>query len=296
MTQTLDENKINSLIHLLEDEDEQTYELIYSQIMEMGPVLMPYLMEAEDRSINPVLTTRLKNIYQELNIIKSTNDLRDWKLHNSRNLYQGLSILAKYQYPRLELRKISETINKIRQDLWLEINDNLTALEKVRILNHLFFEVYNFRGDSKNYYAPENSFINDVLMRKKGNPLNLSAIYSIVAQSVNIPIYGVSIPRNYMLVYVEKLYSQPMDQITSNDVLFYINPFNRGEIHSMNDILNYLRRIQIDPKEEYYLPCSNIVTLRRSLNNLINIYSNNGNEQKADDFRKLLDVLNSKEA
>ncbi len=293
MSKVLDDNKIKSLIHLLEDEDEQVYQLIYAQILEMGSELMPYLLDAEDRSINPMLSDRLKEIYNELNLRDAIADFQDWKEHNSKNLFQGLIILAKYQYPRLEMRKVSEIVNKIRQDLWLEVNDNLTALEKVRIINHLFFDVYNFRGDTKDYYAPENSFINDVLMRKKGNPLNLSAIYSIIAQSVNIPIYGVSMPRNYMLVYVEKLYSQPLNKIQSSDILFFINPFNRGEIHSLNDIKNYLRRIKVEPKEDFYLPCSNIVTIRRSLNNLINIYTKQGETKKAEGFRSLLGVLNS---
>ncbi len=291
MHETLDEHKIASLIHLLEDEDEETYRLIYPQIMEMGGSMMPYILDAQDRSIDNLLNARLKELYQQLNLQSTLDEFRDWKLHNSRNLYQGLSVLSKYQYPRLELRKISEIINKIRQDLWLEVNDNLTALEKVRIINHLFFDVYKFRGDTKEYYAPENSFINDVLIRKKGNPLNLSAIYSIIAQSVNIPIYGVNLPRNFMLVYVEKLYSQPLNKIQKTDVLFYINPFNRGEIHSQNDILNYLKKIHLEPKEEYYLPCSNLITLQRSVNNLIKIYSNKGEENTAENYRKILAVL-----
>lgn len=291
MEKILDEHKIKSLIHLLEDDDEETYKLIFPQIMSMGADIMPYIMDAEERSIHPILTGRLKEIYSELNLQSAIKELTDWKLHNSRNLYQGLTILAKYQYPTIELRKVSETINKIRQDLWLEVNDNLTALEKVRIINHLLFDVYKFRGDTKDYYAPENSFINDILTRKKGNPLNLSAIYSIIAQSVNIPVYGVNLPRNYMLVYVEKLYSQPLSTFQSNDVLFYINPFNRGEIHSQNDIFNYLRRINIPTEEKYYLPCSNIITLSRSINNLINIYKKSGNESKMFGFQKLLDVL-----
>jgi len=292
MKPALDDNKIRSLIHLLEDEDENTYELIYNQIIDIGPTLMPYLLDAEDKSIDPLLSFRLKELYKKLKLQNGIKELKDWGTHNSRNLYQGLSILSKFQYPRLELKKVSEIINRIRQDLWLEINDNLTALEKVRILNHLFFNVYGFKGDTKDYYNPENSFINDVLMRKKGNPIMLSAIYSIIAQSVNIPIYGVSMPKNYMLVYVEKLYTQSVEDLKASDVLFYINPFSNGEIYSLNDVMKYLRKLNIEPSKNHYLPCSNITTIQRSLNNLINIHNNKGDEQGADEFRQLFDALN----
>lgn len=287
----IDNNKIKSLLNLLEDEDKETYDLVSSQILDMGYDLLPYLLEAEDNSVNTLLSSRLKFIRQQLNLDKSLEDLREWKMHNSKNLYQGLSIISKYEYPRLELKSISELINKLRQDLWLEINDNLTALEKVRILNHLFFEVYGFIGNSKDYYAPENSFLNDVLMLRKGNPVSLSIVYSIVAQSVNIPIYGVNLPRNFMLVYVEKLYSQSINKIDNSDILFYINPYNKGEIHSQKDVLNYLRKIKKQVDEKYYLPCSNITIISRTIRNIINAFDKKGDKNAISNYEKLLEVL-----
>ena len=46
MTQLLDDNKIKSMIHLLEDEDDQAYELMHGQILQMGVEMMPYLLDA----------------------------------------------------------------------------------------------------------------------------------------------------------------------------------------------------------------------------------------------------------
>jgi regulator of sirC expression with transglutaminase-like and TPR domain len=295
MNPLIDENKINSLIHLLEDEDEQVYLLISDQIMAMGSEMIPFLLDADDRSINPLLSSRLREMQMKLSLNHGKEELAVWKERNVRNLFQGLSILSKFQYPRLELRKISDLINKIRQDLWLEINDNLTALEKVRIMNHIFFETYGFKGNSENYFALENSFINDVLMSRKGNPLLLSSIYSIIAQSVNIPIYGVNLPRNYMLVYIERLYNQD-NEVSVQDVLFYINPFNHGEIHSLADIQAYLRRIQMEPKQEYFLPCDNAVTITRCIHNIINSFEQNSKMEQAEPYKQLLEVIDENKA
>jgi len=64
----LDEHKIKSLIHLLEDDDEETYKLIFPQIMSMGGDIRPYILDAEERSIHPILSSRLKEIYSEVNL------------------------------------------------------------------------------------------------------------------------------------------------------------------------------------------------------------------------------------
>ena len=291
MNKKLDKHKIESLISLVDDQDEGIYELIENQIISLGGEVLPLLNDAYEKSSNELMNQRLKNLISQLTLIKAREEIREWKNNNSRNLYQGLSIIATYEYPKLDIEKITKTINKIRQELWLEINDNMTALEKVRILNNLFFEIHMFRGDSKNFFAPENSFLNDVIIRKKGNPISLSAIYSIVAQSVNIPIYGVNMPNHFIVAYSDRLYTQPLSDIKINDILFYINPFNRGEIYSLKEMRHFLTSMKVVPRDKFLLPCSNITIVKRSLKNLISIYENIGKKDKAEEFRTLLNEL-----
>jgi regulator of sirC expression with transglutaminase-like and TPR domain len=287
----MEKHNIESLISLIDDQDKGVYELVQGQIIDLGKDVLPFLDKAFDESDSELMSARLKNLIGQLNLIKTREDIRDWKQHNSRNLYEGLSILAKFQYPKLAIEKITQSINKIRQELWLEVNDNMTALEKVRILNHLFFEIHMFRGDSKDFFAPENSFLNDVIIRKKGNPITLSSIYSIIAQSVNIPIYGVNMPNHFIVAFTNRLYTQPLSDIKINDVLFYVNPFNRGEIYSLKEMRHFLTSMKVVPRDNYLLPCSNVTIVMRSINNLINIYENLGQVEKADDFRVILGEL-----
>ena len=282
---------IESLISLIDDQDDTVFELVQRQILNIGKDVLPLLDKALEQSSGDLMTLRLKDLISQLNLLKAREEIREWKNNNSRNLYEGLSILARFEYPKLDIEKITQSINKIRQELWLEINDNMTALEKVRILNHLFFDIHMFRGDSKNYFAPENSYLNDVVLRKKGNPITLSAIYSIIAQSVNIPIYGVNMPNHFIVAYADRLYTQPLSNIKINDILFYVNPFNRGEIYSLKEMRHFLTSMKVMPSDNYLIPCSNITIVKRSINNLINIYDNTNKQTKADEFRSILSEL-----
>lgn len=287
----MDKQKIKSLISLVDDQDQNVYDLVYQQIVDLGGEILPLLNEAIDESETSLMTNRLKELIDQVALINARDEMRKWKNENSRNLYQGLSIIALFQYPKLNLDKIAQSINKIRQELWLEVNDNMTALEKIRILNHLFFDIHRFKGDSKDYFAPENSFLNDVVIRKKGNPIMLSSIYSIIAQSVNIPVYGVNMPNHFILAYTDRLYTQPLSDIKINDILFYINPFNQGEIYSLKEMRHFLTSMKVVPRDNYLLPCSNITIVYRNLNNLIHIYKNLGKKEKAAAFQSIMDEL-----
>ncbi len=291
MPLSLEQGKIDSLISLLEDDDEQTYGLIRSQMLEMGKDLMPHLLKAEGESDSELLNSRLTSIYDQLKLDKTIDDLRYWRQNNYKNIFQAFIILSQFQYPRIDTTTISGLINKIRQDFWLEVNDNHTALEKVKVLNRIFFDIYNFEGNVDDYYAPQNSFLNDVLLLKKGNPLTLSVLYSIIAQSLDLPIYGVNTPRNFMLVYLDKMYSFPTDEVQDKNILFYINPYSKGEVHSLKDIFNYLKRVGQGEKTEFYLPCSNSTIVSRAINNIMVAYNKLGDEKAVNEYKKLLEVF-----
>jgi regulator of sirC expression with transglutaminase-like and TPR domain len=287
----IDKQKINSLISLVDDQDDDVFDLVQGQIIDLGKDVLPLLKKAYDETESNLMSLRLKKLISQLNLIKAREEILYWKNNNSRNLYEGLSIIARYQYPNLDIEKITKTIKIIRQELWLEVNDNMTAMEKVRIFNHLFFDIHMFHGDSKDFFAPENFFINDAILRKKGSPLILSTIYSIVAQSVNIPIYGVNMPNHFIVAYTDRLYSQPLSDIEINNVLFFINPFNRGEIYSLKEMRQFLSSMKVSPHNSYLLPCSNITIIKRNLKNLINAYKNLGKKEKVGEFEVLLNEL-----
>jgi regulator of sirC expression with transglutaminase-like and TPR domain len=287
----IDKQKINSLISLVDDQDDDVFDLVQGQIIDLGKDVLPLLKKAYDETESNLMSLRLKKLISQLNLIKAREEILYWKNNNSRNLYEGLSIIARYQYPNLDIEKITKTIKIIRQELWLEVNDNMTAMEKVRIFNHLFFDIHMFHGDSKDFFAPENFFINDAILRKKGSPLILSTVYSIVAQSVNIPIYGVNMPNHFIVAYTDRLYSQPLSDIEINNVLFFINPFNRGEIYSLKEMRQFLSSMKVSPHNSYLLPCSNITIIKRNLKNLINAYKNLGKKEKVGEFEVLLNEL-----
>jgi regulator of sirC expression with transglutaminase-like and TPR domain len=133
-----------------------------------------------------------------------TDRLKAWKRGGGEDLLEGALIISRYRYPDMDEQKVKARLAAIRQDIWLELNDNLTAFEKVRVFNHIFFQTHGFKGNKRNYHAPQNSYINEVLDSRKGNPLSLAIIYQVLAEDLDLPLRGVNLPNHFVLAYLDE--------------------------------------------------------------------------------------------
>jgi len=288
----MDQKELYALISLLDDPDEEIYNHIRERLLSLGHEVIPALESAWEESFDTLIQNRIENIIQKIQFSKVAGSLREWSLHRSNDLLAGALLVARYQYPDLDEAKIRKHIEQIKQDVWLELNNNLTALEKVKVINHIMFDVHNFSGNTTNYHAPQNSYINNVLESKKGNPLSLSILYSIIAQDLDIPIYGVNLPEHFVLAYRDD--DNIMSSITNeptNNVLFYINPFSKGSVFNRKEIDAFLKQLKVTPQDYFYEPCSNIDMIKRLLRNLINSYEKLGYPHKIDELKQLLNAL-----
>ncbi len=291
----IDNNQLKALVKLLDDPDQDIYSQIESRLLEMGAEVIPFLENAWEDSQDEIIQTRIENIIQKINYDDVCRKLVNWARLGGQNLLTGALLIAKYQFPEMDEEKVKNYLNQLRQDVWIELNDNLTAMEKVRTMNHILFNVHGFNGNRKNYHAPNNSYINCVLESKKGNPLSIGMIYMIIAQGLDIPVYGVNLPEHFVLAYEDELkqFATTSSENEQEGILFYINPFSGGTIFGKKEIISYLEQIGMKSKRSYFVPCSNIDLILRNLNNLIFSYQKNGKEGKVDEIKHLLDLIES---
>lgn len=274
-------SELHALISLLDDPDSSIYDEVKHKLISFGDDVIPHLENAWESSFDHLLQERIEDIIHHLQFDTVKRNLADWKKSEDQDLIKGAIIIAKHQYPDLDESKVVDYINQLVQDTWLELNDNLTALEQVKVLNRIIFDIHEFHGNKKNINSPKNSYINNVIESKRGNPITLGIIYLAVCQKLNIPIYGVNIPAHFILTYAE-------DGINS---LFYLNIFNRGTVFNRNDIDLFLEQLKQEPKEEYYIPCDNLTTIKRVVQHLIYTYDNLGYIDKKDELLELYHIL-----
>ena len=285
------QDEIKALISLLDDPDEMVFDQIRLKIESMGEEIIPVLEDAwEYQAYGILFQSRVENIIHNIQFDNVKADLGKWAATEEKDLLDGMLALAKYQYPEIDDDEIRALINKIEKDIWLEFHDGLTALEKLKVFNHIMFDVHGFEGNKKHYHSTDNSFINRVLESKRGNPISLAVLYLILAERLDLPVYGVNLPRHFILAWGD-LMDFSLGDSDEPKILFYINPFSGGSVFGKRDIDAFLKELKLKPNPIFFLPCSNYDIMVRSMNNLIHSYEQDGQGHKAEEIRELQRII-----
>lgn len=290
MEEKQDNKELQALVRLLDEPDEAIFKTIHDRIFAHGKEAVPVLENVWESSFEPIIQRRIEDLIHQIQLDGLKHELKSWSQFQHHDLLQGALLVTRYQYPDLDENALMKKIGQITQDIWLELNQNLTGLEKVKVINHILFDIHKFSGNIANILSVDNYYLNNLMDSKKGSPLSLGIIYIAIAQSLKIPVFGVDLPRHFVLAYTDEIMLDLRDA-PEGDVMFYINPFNKGAVFTRNEIDQFVKQLKLEKKESYFVPCDNKTIIRRMINELINIYDQAGNPDKRDEMQELLDVI-----
>ena len=291
MNDKKNENELKALISLTDEPDEYIFIEITNKILLYGADAIPLLEERWENSFDPVAQQRILNIIHKIQYETIETELNHWVKFCKNDLFAAHILITRFQYPEVKEEEIKKKINDISHDIWLELNEGLTALEKIKVVNHIFYDVHGFIGNTVNFHSPQNSYLNTLLETRKGNPLSLGILYIIISQQLNIPVYGVNLPEHFVLAYTNELAEEKLKFIDDNEVLFYINPFSKGAVFSRKEVELFIKQLKIEPQNIFFKPCTNIDIVRRLINNLIYSYDKIGDIGKMRELEALMKML-----
>jgi regulator of sirC expression with transglutaminase-like and TPR domain len=283
----INEAEIKSLIKLLDDPDQEIFSHVHDKLLAYGPTAITYLESAWEQAFDNIQQERIANLVHEIQFSLVKTDLELWQQSGAFDLLRGALIINKYQYPDLDEQKIINQIEAIKRDIWMQMMFEGSPSDQVKLINHVLYNIYGFSGNTSNHQDPQNSYLSQVLETKKGNQISLAIIYSIIAQKLDIPIYGVNLPQHFILAYMDESAKSEFE----SGVLFYINAFNKGFIFGRRDVDMFLKQLNLKTDKQFYEPCSNTDIVRRILRNLISSYEQLGSMEKVQELTELLQVL-----
>ncbi|RZL59783.1 MAG: hypothetical protein EOO93_15490, partial [Pedobacter sp.] len=262
------------------------YEQVQQRLLEYGNEAISELESAWEQSLDTLLQERIENIVHTIQFNNVKEDLNLWYQSGAFDLLQGALVINRYQYPDLDEQAVIFQIEEIKREIWIGLQYEMSSIEKIKLINHVFYNQFGFSGNTKNHHDPQNSYLNQVLESKKGNQISLAIIYATLAQKLDIPVYGVNLPQHFILGYIDESNAEK-----EYGVLFYINAFNKGAIFGKHDVDQFLRQLNLEPQPGFYSPCSNTEIIRRIIRNLISAYENLGAADKVDELKQLQDIL-----
>ena len=297
----INESEIKALISLLDDTDDTIISQVEKRLFQLGPKAIPSLEKPWDLGdISELRQRRLDEIIKKIQSQSLSSELKHWKATNQDDLLAGALIINKIKYGEVDRQFIDNIIDKIKLDVWLEMHYDLTSFEKIKILNYVFFDIHKFIGDNDDYHNPDNSYISRVIERKKGNPISIAILYSLVAQRLGLPVFGINLPQHFIVGYLENQNSKEPIRLDETKLMvpgpkakvqFYINPFNKGSIFPIDNLYVFLKQVNIEPRDEYFLPCTNVEILKRMVRNLISSYEKLKNPSMIHQYQMMMGVL-----
>ena len=285
------ENKeINALLHLIDDPDEDVYSTVSERILSFGKEIIPSLENFCENIHNEETQERIEQLIHRVHFRDLTTDFTNWN-NNDTDLLEGALLVAKYSYPDLKAENIKQEIEKLRRNTWLELNNYLTPIEIVNVVNSIFFNYYKQKGVEINYEHPDQFLINKTLETRKGNAIGNGIIYLILCQLLDIPVKAVNIPRQFLLGFYDDQYEllNPAGH-PSEKIKFYIDTLS-GQLYSHKDVENYFKRLSVPPTPHFFRPMNNKKIIQFLLEELSKCFDNTHNQYKMDELLSLANIL-----
>lgn len=285
------ENKeISALLHLMDDPDEYVYNTVSDKIISFGKGIIPNLENLWENTTSEELQERIELLIHRLHFSDLSNDFATWAAGDT-DLLEGALLVARYHYPELHKNTVLQEIEKLKRNIWLELNSYLTPLEQVNVITSIIYNYFKQKGVEFAYTNPDDYLINKALESKKGNALSNGLIYLVLCELLDVPIRAINIPRQFILGYVDLQHDllNPVGH-TSEKIKFFIDPLN-GQIYSHKDVENYFKRISVPPTASYFRQLNNKRIIQFLLEELSKCFDNERNHYKMDELHFLANLL-----
>ncbi len=107
-----------------------------------------------------------------------------------------------------------------------------------------------------------------------------------------MPVHFVPYPGNPLLSYVDReLAIHILGENAFSNVIFYINPANRGSVTGRKELEYHLKKNNYIPVEDYIEPVNERQLILKLLESLAKAYEVTKSRQKADEIRELSAIL-----
>ena len=278
------EGQIKALIKLLSDENTRVAKTIEERLIEIGDPAIPLLLEAEIEQ--PEMAQRIEGVLDEIRGGRLEEELRlllegpDDQL----DLERGAFLIARYAYPGLDVEAYTRKLDAIAEEVLDRIGTRVSGEETVKTLGRYLFTEQGFRGNTKNYYEPDNSYLNRVIDRRTGIPISLSVFYLLIGKRLSLPIHGIGMPGHFLIKYEAERYKM------------FVDCFNAGALLTEKDCQRFLMQAGYGFEDKYLQPSSLRAILARMLKNLVAVYDKMNEHVKRDRLTRFMEILGETKA
>jgi regulator of sirC expression with transglutaminase-like and TPR domain len=119
--------------------------------------------------------------------------------------------LATIQFPDLAPEPYLQKLNDLASQLGDRLRNFNDGRDFVETAQKFLFDDLGFQGNDTDFFDPLNSCLNQVLERRMGIAITLSLLYMEVGRRLHMPLYGIGLPRHFVVQYDDGNYNTYID-------------------------------------------------------------------------------------
>ncbi|HEY8969691.1 MAG TPA: transglutaminase family protein [Puia sp.] len=283
--------EIKALFHLIDDPDQEVFDSVTNRIVSYGRGIIPNLENLWENTISGEVQERIELLIHKLHYHDLTEDFIRWKSSSYQDLLTAALLVAKFQYPDLITTPILQEVEKLRRNIWLELNSYLTPLEQVNVLTSILYSYYGLKGTEVAYQQPDEFLINKLIETKRGNSIANGILYLLLGELLDIPVKAINIPRQFVLAYIKPTYDENPEKLSPQQrIEFFIDPMS-GQVFSHKDVDSYFKRVSVPPVASYFKPLSHNRIIQTTLEEFSKCFDDERNAYKQRELIELSKLL-----
>ncbi len=244
-----------AIIRLLDDESPVVREAVTVELGQMG-VLGVALLRNVISGGNRILTSYAREYLEELQGPDTVTEFIRFIRSMNYELETGFLMLNRTVYPEFDSAESCMQLDAMAARCRELMALPSSTVEKCKVINRVLFHEYGFCADTENMDDPRNSFLCELLSRRRGIPISLSILYISVAQRCSLLLEPVGMPGRFMVgCFTEE---EP----------FFIDAYERGSLRSVDELMNVLRKNNLDTHPSHLAPSPVSEVLCRCCRNL----------------------------
>jgi regulator of sirC expression with transglutaminase-like and TPR domain len=274
------DQQLKAIFTLLSDRDEKTVDLVRQTLIDIGPEAVPSLERAQEAAA-PYIRRQLRTMVEEILQNDLESRFRDYSALDEPelDLEDGALFIARFCYPDVNPATCREELDRLSDEIARRLIRKTRPEEIVHQINRFLFVELGFRGNTLNYYDPDNSYLNRVLERRTGIPISLSVVYLLIAKRLELPVVGVGLPGHFMLKY------------ENEGFCLFLDAFNNGKILTRDECVRFLLNSGYEVHPGSFAQATVRDILVRMLRNLVYAYGQSKDKDRIFRLTRLIHIL-----
>ncbi len=269
-------DEVRALARLVDDPAPAVQRAVQARLDTLGRRALPHLSAAATEAGDAVARAHIR---EAAHAVHMDSLEAAWSLvlgAPNVDLERGAFLVALYRFPHLDIPAYQRQLDRMAGEARRRLSTTRGA-DRAFALADFMTETLRFEGNRAHFFDPNNSYLNQVIDRRRGIPISLSVVYLLLGQRLGLPVYGVDMPVRFLVKYEDE----------GSEI--FLDLFDSSAPVEPSACVRFLMRAGITPRPDHFAPAAPQAILLRMVRNLLAIAQKAEQPQTEADLLRLLE-------